>query len=635
MLLAADSTRVLPPEVKPETDSAQAAPADTAAKVDTTVSLIAPPAPPKPFRKLTPNLDSLLTLLFGPQGSTAVDFDLPQASSRFDYDPLLFRLSSSHWGEFGSVYPAGMSPSALSRVSPLTGDESFANPVPLPGSEEFTRMEPTETCQLLSPMLAGAGSPFGRAFVVYQQIELPDSDTSKSEIFVTHGTGGFANTAFTFENHFGAAGIINADGTFIRKNQTYAYTGSKLNRLRLVSRPVLAHNLETTINLSLSRMIGDKLFYPQSARYYGDLSDHYSAIGTQVVYCKSENVNYRASLGYRNDDQRITYDGLRSNQRFQAVGFHLAQQRRQGGNCLELGGDLRYLRYTENEKAHNILYYNLGASDLTGLTERVTIHGDFSLRGSSDLRIKPAATLSADYRLDSLWSVTAIASRGVFLPQPEMVYLRSITGTLLDTVADYRISGDDQLESGYANGAEILLRGSMGSLVTMQARSGYVDFHGLPEWQVDYGTYVNGDYQATAVDRGLFFAALTARLTLPKGFYGRVAYAFRNVSHQGIDYTLGPPHQASGYLGVRFPVRKLKIWLNGAVGGRFRSSSTQYFGGDSDDARVLPEAYLSFDLKSFHFFFDYTNLFDAKYYFGKLLQPGRAIWWGFNWAFVD
>jgi hypothetical protein len=88
-------------------------------------------------------------------------------------------------------------------------------------------------------------------------------------------------------------------------------------------------------------------------------------------------------------------------------------------------------------------------------------------------------------------------------------------------------------------------------------------------------------------------------------------------------------------VGVRFPVRKLKIMLNAAVGGRFRSASAQYFGGGSDDARILPEAYFSFDLKSFHFFYNYTNLLNANYYFGGYRQPGRAIWWGFTWAFVD
>ena len=635
VLSAADSTRVSPPEIIPRGDSTRAVSVDSTTKADS----VATPAPllkaPKPFKKLAPHLDSLLTLLFGSHGDTAVDFDLPQASSRFDYDPLLFRLSSSEWGEFESVYPSGLSPSALSRVDPLTGDESSADPVPLPGSEEFTRMEPANGYHLLSPTLAGVGSPFGRPFVVYQQSQLPDDDTSQSEIFVTHGTGGFANTSFTFENHFGAAGIVNADGTFIRKNRNYSYSGSKLNRLRLVSRPVLARNLAATIGLSINRMIGDKLFHPRTALYYGDLSDNCSAISTQVAYYENEKVNYRASLVYRNDDQRITYDRLQSHQRFQIADLHLAQQTEGTPNNLELGGDLRYLRYTENWKAHNTLYYNIGASDLLPLTNRINAYGNFSLRGSNDLRIKPAATLSTEYRIDSLRSVAAIASRGVFIPQPEMLYLRPVSGALFDTSVDYRISGNEQLESGYSNSVEILLRGSFGRLVAAQARAGYVDFHSLPEWEVDYGTYANGSYSAVAIDRSLFFAALTTRLTLPKGFYGQASYAFRNVYHDGITFTEGPQHQASGYAGVRFPVRKFKIMLSAAVGGRFRSASAQYFGSGSDDARMLPEAYFTFDLKSFHFFYNYTNLLNANYYFGGYLRPGRAIWWGFNWAFVD
>jgi hypothetical protein len=621
----------------PKADLAGAASTDSTTKADSAATLAPLLKAPKPFKKLTPHLDSLLTLLFGSQGDAAVDFNLPQASSRFDYDPLLFRLSSSQWGEFESVYPSGLSPSALSRVDPLTGDASFANPVPLPGSEEFTRMEPAEGYHLLSPTLAGVGSPFGRPFVVFQQSQLPDGDTAQSEIFVTHGTGGFANTSFTFGNHFGAAGIVNADGTFIRKNSIYSYygSGSKLNRLRLVSRPVIARNLSTTIGLSLNRMNGDKIFYTSGDRNYGALSDNGSAISTQVAYYKNERVNYRASLVYRNDDQRITYDGLQSHQRFQIVDLHGTQQIEGTRSNLELGGDLRLLRYTENQKSHNPLYYNIGASDLLTLTDRINAYGNFSLRGSNDLRIKPAATLSAEYRIDSLRSVAAIASRGVFMPQPEMLYLRPLTGAVIDTSVDYRISGDEQLESGYSNSVEIFLRGSCGRHVTAQARAGYVAFHGLPSWQVDYETYTSGNYRAVALDRNLFFAALTARLTLPKGFYGQASYAFRNAYHDGINLTEGPQHQASGYVGVRFPVRKLKIMLNAAVGGRFRSASAQYFGGGSDDPRILPEAYFSFDLKSFHFFYNYTNLLNANYYFGGYRQPGRAIWWGFTWAFVD
>jgi hypothetical protein len=405
--------------------------------------------------------------------------------------------------------------------------------------------------------------------------------------------------------------------------------------LRLVSRPTVAHNLATTIGLSLNRIIGDKIFYPKGSRYYGDLSDNCSAISAQADYYENERVNYRASLVYRSDDQRITYTRLQSHQRFQIVDLNVAQQTEGSSNSLQLGGDLRYLRYVENQKTHNALYYNIGASDLLALTDRINTYGNFSLRGSNDLRIRPAATLSTEYRIDSLWSLAAIASRGVFMPQPEMLYLRPVSGALYDTSIDYRIGGNEQLESGYSNSVEILLRGSFGHHITTQMRAGYVNFHGLPSWQVDYETYANGQYQAVALDRNLFFASLTTRLTLPKGFYGQASYAFRNVYHDGINLSEGPQHQASGYAGVRFPVRKLKIMLNAAVGGRFRSASARYFGGAGDDARMLAEAYFSFDLKSFHFFYNYTNLLNTNYDFGGYLQPGRAIWWGFNWAFID
>jgi hypothetical protein len=85
---AADSTRVTSPEITPIADSTRAVPTDSTAKTDSAAILAPPPKVIKPFRKLTPQLDSLLTLLFGSRGNAAVAFDLPQASSRFDYDPI-------------------------------------------------------------------------------------------------------------------------------------------------------------------------------------------------------------------------------------------------------------------------------------------------------------------------------------------------------------------------------------------------------------------------------------------------------------------------------------------------------------------------------------------------------------------
>jgi hypothetical protein len=610
---------------------------DSTGKADTTAipsPLLRPPPPLKPFVKLTPHLDSLLTLLFGAAEQPGIGLDLPQETSRLDYDPLLFRLSSAQWGELESVYPAALSPSALSVVDPLCGDESFANPVPIPGSEELTRLPYSGGYRLLTPSLAGSASPFGRPFVIYQSLSLPDDDTSKSKIYVTRGTGGFANTTFTFENHFGPAGIVNADGTFIKKNGAGDYGHSNLTRLRIVSRPALARDLSTDVGYFLNRLSGDKLIFAPTGLYTGSLGDNYSGLFAHLAYYASETVNYRAALSYRNDDQGIDFSNLHSRQRFQVFDGHLSQQVLARRHNLEIGADLRFLRYRENFTTHKPIYFSGSLSDLLTLSEKLSLSGAFSLRGSSDLKPRPEILLSASCRFDSLRSLSLIASRSLLLPQPEMLYLRPVLGGFADTTTTYRISGNSQLESGYSNNLESLLQYSLGQRVKVEARAGFSNFHGLPLWLVDYTQYSDGDYQVVAQDRNLFYSSASLRMSLPRGIYGQASYGFRRVFVAAQDYSEGTEHSASGYAGIRFPVHKLKIMINAAVGGRFRTL-TRFLPGGEDDARFLTEAYLSFDLKSFHFFWNYADLLDLAYSVGGYLQPGRQIWWGFNWAFID
>ncbi len=643
LLYAADSTRVVVPDSTTRTDSTQIVRPDSAAQIDTTgtadttfvtPALLKPPARVREFAKLTPYLDSLITLMFGAEKQPALDLDLPQMSSRFYYDPMLFRFSSSDWGEFETVNPLGMPASTMSCVDPLVGDESFANPIPRPGGEELTRMQYANGYRLLSPALAGAASPFGRPFVVYQKFQLPNSDTSLSKIYVTRGTGGFANTTFTFENHFGPAGIVNADGTFIKRNKVQSYSAANLTRLRLMSQPRLAQGLDATVGLFIDRLNGDKQYAALSTFTPGALSDNYSGIFGRFSYYASKKVNYRGSLVYRADDQRIDFTGLGSHQRFQVLDGHLSQQIQGKHNFFELGGDVRYLKYTENSKAHNAIYYNAVAGEIVGLLPQVNGYASASLRGSTDLKIKPGATVGVEYRFDSLRALSLMASRTVAMPQPEMLYLRPVFGQLEDTIPDYRISGDDQLESGYINSLESMLQYKFNNVLSTSARVGYANFRSLPIWDVDFSQYAKGDYRATAADRNLVYASVSARLTLPHGIFGQGAYAFRHVYHSAIDYAEGPRQIASGYAGIRFPIHKLKIMVNGAIGGRFRSETRNLLGGN-DGARFVAEAYLGFDLKSFHFFYNYTNLLNVNYFAGGYNQPGRAIWWGFTWAFID
>lgn len=586
------------------------------------------------FVRLGRQQDSLLALILGSGNWFLSVPDQPQMTSQFDYDPQLYRLSTSSWGEFETVYPLGMAPANLSRSDELFGNESYANPAPLPASEEFIRADIADSYYLLTPTLSGIYSPLGRPFTLYQQRDLPDNDTTLSKIYVIHGRGGFANTTFTFRNRFGPAGMVHADGTFLKKNGQPAYADSRLNRLRIISQPKIAANVEMEVALMMNRLSGSKPFVPRGALLWGDMSDNYTGITGHVDYYNHDWSRYSAVLTYRNDDQQFALENLRNLQRFRQLDASLSHRRIINRHDLEFRADLRYLRFTENRTAHNAVYYNLSAGDLLALSNRLTAYCDLGLKGSSDLWIRPALTMLVRYQIDTGKSLTVIASRGAFLPAPEMQYLKSMSATLYNDTVDYRLAGNGQIESGYSHGMEAVFHYAYGRMKT-QVRMGLIRLSNLPQWQVDYSVYANGDYQVAPFDRSLFFASLQSRLSLPYGFYGIGSYALRSVYQSGVDYTYGPQHLASGIVGFRFPINKLKIMVNAALGCKYRSLAARHLDGTSDNATAILESYLSFDLKRFHFFYNYTNLLDINYSLNGLPQPGRSRWWGFTWEFLD
>jgi hypothetical protein len=156
-----------------------------------------------------------------------------------------------------------------------------------------------------------------------------------------------------------------------------------------------------------------------------------------------------------------------------------------------------------------------------------------------------------------------------------------------------------------------------------------------PFWQVDKSEFDRGNYRPEALDRNLAFASATVDLDLPFNSFTHISYATRQLYNNKIDYTFGPKHQLAGLGGLTYYIGKLNVTVTAAVGGQYRSSVNRYQDGSGDDDKVILESFLSFDLKKFRFFWNYTNLLDTRYSINGRLQPGRSLWWGFTWGFVD
>ena len=80
---------------------------------------------------------------------------------------------------------------------------------------------------------------------------------------------------------------------------------------------------------------------------------------------------------------------------------------------------------------------------------------------------------------------------------------------------------------------------------------------------------------------------------------------------------------------------KVLVTVSGAASIKFRSATNRYFDGGSDGTLALTESFLSFDLKQFHFYYNFNNVLSTKYSLDGLTQPGRSLWWGFRWEFFD
>ncbi len=585
--------------------------------------------------RTTPITDSLLTLLFDDWQSPPEFPDFPEETSWWQLDPYLYRLSVGMWGDLETFYPLGLAPSYLSRSDNLVGDQSFANPVPLPGSEEFIRTDLADAYYFLTPGLTGIYSPFGRALSIRQRRQLSESDTARAKVYVTRGRGAFSNTTFTFQNHFGKIGNINADGTFQKTNGLVIGSNSKLNRLRVIVEPELGTNLHTSVLYSLNRLQGGRVFFPDNYFYSGFNTDNLANLSLSASYYPSDNSSYSAQLNYKNDDQKFDNGRLRTAQRFRLLEGSAQAQHSLGTQVLTLGGNLRFLHFRHDPGSSNTLYYNLYGSNLWTLSGRFHVFAHGALRGSEDL--KPALAVSGlvNFNVFDRLSLSGVVSRNAVVPQPEMQYLDPIAASFDgDTLIDYRLVGDKDLEAGVVESVEGILAWNSDRLKA-QIRGGVSHLNNVAAWQVNYDSLANGTFQPVPLDRNLFFATFQSSISLTSRLHLDAAFGRQRVKQGGTDDTYGPENTGSVVGWYKYFVKKYQVDITVGAGGRFRSDCNPYFVGGGDQAVFITDSYLSFDLKKFHLFFNFTNVFDLYYTLNGLQQPGRSMWWGFNWAFEN
>ncbi len=537
------------------------------------------------------------------------------------------------WGDFETFYPLGLSPSYLSRSDNLVGDHSFANPVPIPGSEQFIRSDYADSYYFLTPALSTVYSPFGRALSVYQQRHLADSDTAHTRVFVTRGRGSFSNTTFTFQNYFGSLGNVNADGTFQKTNGLLFNSNSKLDRLRLIVEPSVGANLHLSMLYSLNRLKGSRIFFPDNYNYHGYLSDNYNILALDATYYQSDAASYSARLTYKNDDQKFDSGTLKTAQRFRVLEGSASHQRAVGNQLITIGGDLRFLRFSQHPNSVSTIYYNLYGSTLFRATDRVQLYGYGALRGSEELKPDPALSGALRFALSDNASFSGLVSHSAVLPQPEMQYLDPVAASFDgDTLIDYRLVADQELEIGTVESIEAIFNWNSEAL-SLQARGGFATLGDVAAWTADYDSLKNGTYQATELDREVTFASLQTRMRLSSRLRFDASVGARHVEGDDLDYTAGPATTGSIIGWYLLPITSVKVDITAGAGGRFRSDANGYDPGSGEDAVFITDTYLSFDLKKFHFFFNFTNVFDLSYTLNGVQQPGRSIWWGFNWAF--
>lgn len=618
---AADTTRRVG-----EVDTTQVVRVDTA-KINPadTVTLIRKPG-------IT---DSLLNSIYGSFASVSKSPDRPQATSIWQFDPNLYRVSISMWGDFETFYPLGLAPSHLSRANRFSGEQSFANPVPYAYSEDFNRSEPADRQYFLTPALAGLVVPFGRTITVYQQSDLIEFDTARSTIYVNRGRGAFANTTFEFMSHFGKLGSLYADGTYQKTDGLVLSADSRVDRMRFVIEPNLGRRVIGQTLYSFSRTKGRKIFFPDSYFYSGFASDNFTTLSSSLTFLRSQSSQIDWRLNYKNHDQKFNQFDLRTAQRYRLVESSADYTYYGSATITSLGGSARYLRYTDQGIGQNAVYYEAHFRQMRNLSDRFHVFASGEFAGASDVGIGPSLTGVASLDLSGSANVAAVAGLRYLIPTPEMLYSQTKQAGLVDSVFDYRISGDESLESGTARSLEFVLN-QCGEKLQFQIASGMIDLKDAAEWSVNADSVYLSEVHPTLVDRNILYATLRTTVQLHSRINLYLFYGVRSVESDGVDVLYGPQHTAGGFANYRFPIGKMKLWFNVGAGGTFRSANNQNLYGGPEEGVFLTEGYLSFDLKRFHFYFNYHNIFDQGYTQNGIDNSfGRSVFWGFRWTFIN
>jgi len=577
--------------------------------------------------------DSVMMLMAGEQ-ARPLRLDLPQATSRWKLNPALARYSVTPWGDFESFYPAGLAPAALSRYDMFAGEQSFANPVPLPYSENFLRTETADYEMLLWPGSAAAMAPFGRALTMVQRVERTASDTAQSAIYVTRGRGGFANTTFRFQNYFGPVGFLAADGSFQKMDGLYISSNSKLERMRFAAAPNVGRRLKLDLMYAFNRLKGDRLIFPSEYGYSGYSSDYDGTYAAQARYHAGASSVYAFDVSYKSADQKFNDVKLRTAQRFKVVDARVANQRQGGRHRLELAVDSRYCRYRDQGETTNAVYFSGGVSDIVALSARTTAYAHLAVTGSSDLTPRPSAVAMLVESLSEAITASVTAAHAAIVPTAEMMYGVEKSAAFEADSVDYRLRPSDDLEIGSASGVEAKLeRHSQGLMLRL--RGGYFHLQEMPAWTVDFDSLKYGEFGAVGIDRNVWLVSLESQWRLHSRLEAEVNYGLRRVTAAGENVTLGPAHTAAGIVMYKLPIRRFLVDLHFGVGAKLRSAADRNFVGAPEDGTLTADTYFTFDLKSFHFFFNFENVFDTKYTVAGLDQRGRSVWWGFNWAFLD
>ena len=538
------------------------------------------------------------------------------------------------WGDLETFYPLGLTPSHLSRSDNLVGEQAFANPVPLPYSEEWLRSEPSQRYYFLTTALSGLVLPLGRSTGIYQQSDLADVDTATSSVQVNRGRGGFANTTFDFASNFGKLGSLRADGTFQKNDGLLSGADSKLNRMRLIVEPRLRGNLQGRVLYSFNRLRGNRLFFPTRYQFDGDVSDNFATLSSSLTYLRDEDSQIDLRLSYRNDDQRFESASLRTAQRFRIVESQLEYQQRHGHSMNGVIVTVRYLNYRSQDVGSTSLYFDAGLRRLGKFSPRASYFAAVALTGSDQLGPAPNVVAAGMYQLSNQTAASVIGGWRSIQPQPEMMFHQPVQAMFADTLYDFALVPNADLGTGTARSLELILNHRCQNL-QLQLQGGVIDMRHVAEWEVSTDSLVYGRNQAEESDNNVLYSSIKVRVEPLRQVTANLDYAVRKVTRGGDDVTSGPMHTANGSAWYHFPINRLKIWLNIGAGATFRSAVNRYLAGGIEDGVIVAETYFSFDLKRFHFYFNYHNVLDVSYTLNNIEQPGRSVWWGFRWAFVD